>query len=112
MCMIDGMCMLANTILAVSGNKCCFCIDHRENGVVYELQPGEKYRTTICKQMKDDERKIVDSDSAQPEFDCDLEPGDYYFKIGIVKNGVEHVISPAVDKNGVRLNTLSVVRDL
>ncbi len=108
--------MLANTILGVSGDVCSFCIDHRVDGQVYELQNDQRYRTTICKQLKDDYRMIVDSDSAAVKFDCILAPGDYYFEISVLKpgtNGIdEEVISPAVDERGVRLNCLHVVSNI
>ncbi len=113
--------MLANTILAVTGNVCSFAVDHRVDGAVYELQeyePGknEQYRVTIRKQLKDDARLVVDSADATFEFDCNLAPGDYYFEISVIRpgtNGIdERVISPATDERGVRLNCLHVVSDI
>ena len=108
--------MLANTILGVTGDACSFCIDHRVDGKVYELQNNERYRTTIRKQLKDNERLVIDSPDAQVEFNCLLPPGDYYFEISIVKPGSnnldERVISPATDERGVRLNCLHVVSNI
>lgn len=111
--------MLANTIVAVEGDPVCFSVDHRVDGKVYDLQSGETYKITIRKQMKDDAYRSFESDSAQfdvgpggGEGELELAPGDYYFELSIVKNNVGRVISPAADERGVRLNCLSVVRNL
>lgn len=107
---------MKNEIKSVEGNTISFTIYHEVDGKKYSPVNGEKYKMKVKRNLKDDTERALEfiSDSASFDFDCvALTCGTYYFEIAIVdSNGIDTVISPAVDEHGNRLNTLIITERL
>lgn len=104
---------MINILTCVQGDPLSFAVYHEVDGVQYELKEEEKYRVKIRANLSSDETVIVvDSETAQFDFDPALPCGRYYFEILLVSGETENVILPATDADGNRNNTIIVTERL
>lgn len=103
---------MVNEIRIVQGEPLDFIIYHEEDDARYTLKENEQYRVKIKKDLNDEDIKIFESATAEFGMNPMLDVGTYCFEVCLVTGGIESVISPVTDKNGVICNKLIVTERL
>lgn len=104
---------MINILTCVKGDPLSFAVYHEVDGNQYQLQECEKYRIKIRENLSSDKDSVVvNSETAQFDFDPELPCGRYYFEISVVSGETETVILPATDTDGSKLNTLIITERL
>lgn len=104
--------MIENRIICSENENISFSLLFTADDEPDSLPEGYRYYFRVKADL--DGQRLIDAESQIKSFDIDnyLEPGTYYFEIGMTNDEKEIPICRPVDERGKRINELVILRRL